>query len=329
MVKIGIIGCGGMGGTHNMALKQISSEMDVEVVAVADLFEEKMEKMKKLWPNAISYKTGKELIDNSDCDTIYICLPSYLHSEHIIYGLKHNKNVFSEKPICLTKEEIKALREVNLNNNKVFVGHVVRFFPEYLYLKECYDNKTFGKLLSLDMKRSGGFPRWSWDDWFGTDSKCGSVVLDLHIHDVDYLTYLFGANPTLLSKQTTTFESGMINHINAQFQFEDTVCNVLAHWDRVSCYAFRAEFVACFENATIEFSNNVVKVYTTEEKVFEPKLIEVKTEHEIEGINITNVGPYYLEDKFFMYCIINDEEVEDCNIEQSTNSVAIAIDERS
>ena len=74
-MKVGLIGCGGMGTTHNLSLKALSSKMDVEVTALADCRPEFLEKAAEQWPDARLYKTGMELLEAETLDSVHICLP--------------------------------------------------------------------------------------------------------------------------------------------------------------------------------------------------------------------------------------------------------------
>ena len=95
-MKVGLIGCGGMGTTHNLSLKALSSKMDVEVTALADCRPEFLEKAAEQWPNARLYKTGMELLEAETLDSVHICLPSYLHTEHAVAAMDRGMNVFIE-----------------------------------------------------------------------------------------------------------------------------------------------------------------------------------------------------------------------------------------
>ena len=86
-MKIGLIGCGGMGTTHNLSLKALSGKMDVEVTALADCRQEFLERAAKQWPQAKTYVTGRELLENEELDAVHICLPSYLHAEHAVLAM--------------------------------------------------------------------------------------------------------------------------------------------------------------------------------------------------------------------------------------------------
>lgn len=88
--------------------------------------------------------------------------------------------MFFRKPVCLTAEEGRRLLEVQKKTGvSVMVGQVVRSFDEYRYLKDVYDNKTYGKLKSIVMQRISGDTKWGFEDWFHDEKKSGSVILDL------------------------------------------------------------------------------------------------------------------------------------------------------
>lgn len=129
MMKVGLIGCGGMGKTHNLSLKALSGNMDIEVTALADLREEFLEKAAEYWPEARLYKTGMELLEKEDLNSVHICLPSHLHTGHAVAAMDRGIHVFVEKPVCLTKQEGDRLLEAKGKNKvQVMVGQVVRFF---------------------------------------------------------------------------------------------------------------------------------------------------------------------------------------------------------
>ena len=188
-MKVGVIGCGGMGTTHYLSLKVLSSQMDVEVVALADCREEFLQKAAAEFPEARTYTYGMELIERENLDAVHICLPSYLHTEHAVAAMKKGMNVLVEKPVCLTREEGELLLETQKETGvKVMVGQVVRAFDEYRYLKEVYDNKTLGKLKSIVMQRVSGNVRWGFEGWFH-DEKKRTEPFTLIRHDSRDLRY--------------------------------------------------------------------------------------------------------------------------------------------
>lgn len=102
-MKIGLIGCGGMGTTHNLSLKALSGKMDVEVTALADCRQEFLERAAKQWPQAKTYVTGRELLENEELDAVHICLPSYLHAEHAVLAMEKGMHVFAKSRSALRR----------------------------------------------------------------------------------------------------------------------------------------------------------------------------------------------------------------------------------
>lgn len=250
-MKIGLIGCGGMGTTHNLSLKALSGKMDVEVTALADCRQEFLERAAKQWPGAKTYTTGMELLREEELDAVHICLPSYLHAEHAIAAMEKGMDVFLEKPVCLTREDCSRLLEVQKKTGaRVMVGQVVRSFGEYRYLKDIYEKKTYGKLKSIVMQRISGDTKWGYEDWFHEERKSGSVVLDLHIHDLDFLRYMLG-EPDSFTVKAAAFPGGMINQIITSYQFGSVFATAEGIWDVCTELPFEGSFRACFEEATI------------------------------------------------------------------------------
>ena len=330
-MKIGLIGCGGMGTTHNLSLKALSGKMDVEVTALADCRQEFLERAAKQWPGAKTYTTGMELLREEELDAVHICLPSYLHAEHAIAAMEKGMDVFLEKPVCLTREDCSRLLEVQKKTGaRVMVGQVVRSFGEYRYLKDIYEKKTFGKLKSIVMQRISGDTKWGYEDWFHEERKSGSVVLDLHIHDLDFLRYMLG-EPDSFTVKAAAFPGGMINQIITSYQFGSVFATAEGIWDVCTELPFEGSFRACFEEATIIYQGRqtpTVQVYHKGGEISVPVMQEEISLHdESAGINISDLGPYYTEIKYFYECLAEEREITRAPLEEGIKSVLLGIEE--
>ena len=133
MLKVGLIGCGFMGGMHAACYNELEG---AQLVAVADIRPEKAEEMSKKYGVSEIYSTGVELIENANVDIIDICLPTFLHAKHAELAMKRGAHVFIEKPVCFTKEEGERLLKVEKETGaKVQVGQGVRFSDNWVWLK--------------------------------------------------------------------------------------------------------------------------------------------------------------------------------------------------
>jgi len=78
----------------------------------------------------------KEILNSQDINTIFIATRHDLHAKYVLGGIYHDKNVYVEKPLCLTLDELLEIHEACSHNNKsVMVGFNRRFSPSALAIK--------------------------------------------------------------------------------------------------------------------------------------------------------------------------------------------------
>ena len=330
-LKVGLIGCGGMGMTHCNAIRMLKENgMNIEMTAIADCRKPNLDGAAAHFPNARTYEYGMDLINNEELDIVHICLPSYLHTEHTVAALEKNMNVFVEKPVCLTEDEVKALKEAQAKTGKkVMVGQVLRSWNEFLFLKDAYDTQKYGKLRSIIMQRVGGNPVWGFEQWFQDEKRSGSVVLDLHVHDLDFLRYMLG-EPDSFDVKASEFSSGMVNHIVTSYEFGNVFAVAEALWDITTTLQFHGSYRASFEKATLVFDSINTPSLTVYKPGEEPEDItfdNVSDRDSGAGINVSNMGPYDAEISYFYDCIINDKPIDRAPLSEGVASVELAIKE--
>ena len=323
MLKVGLIGCGFMGGMHSACYNVIDG---VEVTAVADVRKEKAEEIAKIH-NAEIYSSGYELIENADVDIIDICLPTFLHTEHAVAAMKKVKNVFIEKPLCMNEKECEILLETQKETGaNVQVGQVIRLWDEYKWLKEIYDKREYGEIKSAVFCRLSSKPTWGWENWLHDAERSGSVAMDLHVHDVDFMRYLMGEPDGLTSKAVRN-EKGIIEQIFTSFDYNGTVVTVEGCWDYPQDFPFTAGFRVKFEKATAVLDSNGLNVYYNDGGVYKP---EIKPEFEGEnniGGNLSSLGGYYNELKYFVEKITNGEPLLIAPLSEGVKSVKLILKE--
>lgn len=291
MTKIGIIGCGFIGGVHYSAYCKIKG---AKVVAVCDQDYKHAENMvrgrstggnitiKAVKPLSFSpsdveiYANLEDMLKDPEIDVIDVCLPTYLHKEAVIKSAEAKKNILCEKPIALTlKDADQMLASVKKNKVKFMVAHVIRFWPEYVVLTEYITERSLGKLLQLNLQRHSPTPEWTWNNWVLDSKKSLSAALDLHIHDTDYVLHVAGKPRSVCSMGVRGIVSKGIDHIMTEYYFEKGP-KVFAEggWAYPSKYPFRMAFWALFEKGAIEYNCNNCKmtVYEQGKKPNNPKL---------------------------------------------------------
>ena len=105
--KVALIGCGVISDNH---LIPLISNPSVELVGLCDINRERAEQ--KLIKHGLSipvYTDYIEMLDSLELDSIHIATPHYLHCEMTLEALKRNVNVFLEKPMCISEDEIEKM----------------------------------------------------------------------------------------------------------------------------------------------------------------------------------------------------------------------------
>ncbi|MFY8091152.1 MAG: Gfo/Idh/MocA family protein [Chitinophagaceae bacterium] len=175
MLKVGVIGAGHLGKFHLNNWKEIEG---VSLVGFVDIDNENATKVAKEY-KIERYETVEKLI--AAVDIVDIVVPTNDHYKICIEAIRKGKHVFVEKPLAHTMDEAKSLVSmVKEAGVKMQVGHVERFNPAYLAIKQIPLNPMF-----IEVHRLAQFnPR-------GTEV---SVILDLMIHDIDIILSLVNSS---------------------------------------------------------------------------------------------------------------------------------------
>jgi predicted dehydrogenase len=124
-------------------------------------------------------------------DIIDVCTPTALHKPMVLAAAEAGKHVICEKPIALTAEDARAMIDA-CRGVRFFVGMVLRFFPQYRLARELVVEGRIGKPAVLRLKRVSYVPQKPPDDWYFNETMSGGMVLDLMIHDFDYVRWVAG-----------------------------------------------------------------------------------------------------------------------------------------
>lgn len=191
MQNIGLVGLGFIGKEHLRAYQHIANGR-VKMICTRNEAKARQitnEITTDFHPTFVT--AFDDMLADQDIDIIDICLPTYLHEEYIIKAANAGKHIICEKPLTLTVESAKRIiDEVNRNNVRLFVGHVLRFWPEYQMIKSYSQTCKLKDIDIVHAKRLGQAPKWS--NWFQDPEKSGGALFDLHIHDIDYIYHLLG-----------------------------------------------------------------------------------------------------------------------------------------
>ncbi len=255
-MRIVIIGAGGMARSHIKAYKR---NPNFEVKAICDVCEETASQAAKEL-NCEYFTDMDKMLDECQPEAADICIPSFLHYETVMKCLKKNLHVFCEKPMAHRLEEAEdILREMNRRNRVVKIGHVVRFWPEYQYLKQAIENEPYGKLQHLFLQRQYGTHEKG--SWYMDPEKCKMAAFEMHIHDTDFVNYLFGV-PLYVDSIGIERPEIHLSYLSTRYFYDDENLIIQAEggWND-SCLDFSSGYRAVFEHGVLQYKGGVVKEY--------------------------------------------------------------------
>ncbi len=202
MLKVGVIGAGHLGKFHLNNWAEIEG---VQLTGFVDIDDTNAAAVAQKY-NIPRFENAEDLMDG--CDAVDIVTPTLFHFKLCESAIKKGKHVFVEKPLANTMDEAKALVKLAKEANIKFqVGHVERFNPAFLALKDQVLQPMF-----IEVHRLAQFnPR-------GTDV---SVILDLMIHDIDIILSLVKSNVNYISANGVAVMSDTPDIANVRIEFDN------------------------------------------------------------------------------------------------------------
>lgn len=186
IIKIGIVGCGGIAnGKHMPALSKVEG---VEMVAFCDIIPERAQSAATAFGTADAkvYEDYCELLQNPDVMVVHVLTPNISHSEISCAAMRQGKDVMCEKPMAISSVEAKKMIDCQQETGrKLSIGYQNRFRPECLYLKECCENGDLGEVYYARAQavRRRAVPTWG--VFLDEEKQGGGPLIDIGTHALD------------------------------------------------------------------------------------------------------------------------------------------------
>ncbi len=301
MFKVAIIGPGSIAGTYMEALKDSQT---VKITAVLGHREESAKSFSEKY-NIPYYLSADQMYNVENPDAVLICTPTFTHEDIVKTAIDKGVHIMCEKPFVLSADTAQQLFDMAEEKGvRIMVMQVVRFWPEYLRIKQLIDSKEAGIVTNVYANRLSAHP--SWCSWHKDPHKSGGGLYDLHIHDVDYLYYLFGKVKSVYAVGRQT-DSGCWNNVSTIINFSCGISAVAEGFmDITGEWAFSTNIRINSTKMAIEYLNK--RVYNgevTKEKI--ENLVIYHKDHEPEIENIPQYNPYKAETEYFAECVTENK----------------------
>jgi len=180
-VQVGVIGVGSMGLNHARVYAELE---EANLVAVADANQETVERVSRTY-RAHGYTDYRQMLEREKLDLVTVAVPTRLHAQVAMDVLDAGVHALVEKPIAATVAEgERMIAHAHRLGKKLTIGHIERFNPAILELKQRLDDQQLGRIFQIHVRRVGAFPPRIEDV---------GVVVDLATHDLNIIEYLTGS----------------------------------------------------------------------------------------------------------------------------------------
>lgn len=262
-VNVAVVGLGFMGLTHINAYRKLPN---VRIVAVCDAVRLPVNGVLAgvtgnvagsdtvdLGPDVRAYSKIEDLLADGDIDLVDLCVPTPLHVPQTLAALQAGKHVICEKPLARTSAQSREIVAAAAAAKTFFMPAMcMRFWPGWAWLKDLAADGTYGTILAARFRRVSAPPGWSRDSYFkGGDS--GGALFDLHVHDTDFVQFLFGRPTAVFSTGVSRF-SGATDHVVTQYMVPGGA-SVYAEGSWLMASGFSMSYTVMFENATVDFDS--------------------------------------------------------------------------
>jgi len=186
-LNIGVIGCGYWGPN---LIRNFNGLPEVELAAIADLDEKRLQHVGLLYPNAVKTTNHADIIGDPEIDAVVVATPMSTHYPLGREALEAGKHLFLEKPMATTSDDCRTLNRLARERGlTLMVGHTFIYTPAVRKIKALMEAGELGDIYYVNISRVN----------LGIFQQDANVVWDLAPHDVAMLNFLFGADPVRVS----------------------------------------------------------------------------------------------------------------------------------
>jgi predicted dehydrogenase len=317
-MKIGILGAGAMGNAHISGFRSLNRQNAV-YTSVCDIDRDKCGNFARQY-DLKAYSELPDFLADTDIDVVDLCLPSFMHEEYAVKIAEAGKHMLIEKPVAFTMQAAENIfNAARQNNVRVMIAQVIRFWPEYVKIKEMYDAGELGDIIGIYAARLSQLASWS--DWYKHPNKSGEALMNLTLHDIDYLHYLLGKPQSVYSAGYRD-EYGNYNDVMNIFKFASGANAVVDGSSNMTPgYPFTMKFRVLGTKGTVEYT------FISGENIgpeSASSLMWYRNGEKALNLKVENEDPYGKEVQYFIDCILSGENTGKVS-EQSIMDVLASI----
>jgi predicted dehydrogenase len=289
-LRVAVVGCGVMGRQHSL---NVHEHPDCQLVRLIDTDRDRAETLAGRYHDVPASADFQDAL-RDDVDAVVLAVPHAAHRDYSIAAMQAGKNVMIEKPISLNAQQAQAMIDAARQTKRILqVGHVLRFYPANLLIKQIAESGQLGRLFQVRY-HAEHFPDLSKRVWIASPQE-GGVILGAAIHHTDLVAWWAGPITAVraygLTIRPMYRQTAMQDHCLILYEFADgtlgETCYSVSTHSKGLPYA---EAMLSFEGGTVMLVAGTGDIYLNNQVPvleYEPGI------HKIQSNNDWAIGLQY------------------------------------
>ncbi len=214
--KVAILGAGFIANIHMESYHRFVPEAEIVAVYARDI--RKAKTFAEKHPIPKWYDDLDDIIQNSDCEVVDICLPNFLHFDATLKAAAASKHVIIEKPLATTLEDAdKMITACKSANVKLMYAEELCFAPKYERVRQMVNEGAIGNIFMLKQSEKHSGPHSDW--FYDINLSGGGVLMDMGCHAIAWFRWMlnnakaksvYASMSTVLHKAKTKGEDNSV-----------------------------------------------------------------------------------------------------------------------
>ncbi len=326
-LSVGVIGAGAIGNVHLTGYA--ANPKNVKIIAICDINQTRLDEMGEKYgvPAVNRYRDYKKMLAGESLDAVSVCVPNKFHFAIASEVIRAGINILLEKPITLTLEEARQLKQLlKAHPVRFMVAFSHRFFLANVAAKKLLDKNAIGRpyMIRVRYAHTGPYPGWAQSDWFYKKNIAGGgAMLDMGIHAIDICQHLIGPVETVQAEVKT---------LRKKIQVDDNAIVLLNFGKQAQCLGYiEVGWTSPSGFSGIEIFGDKGSIRlplgqkgTVTRGETKPDGTITQKDETIAGFNGFDHWPMQME-SFIKFCLGKNTAMEIPGIEDGQSSLAVAL----
>ncbi len=315
MIRIGIAGFGHIGKIHGEAARKVPG---VELAAIAT---SRPEEARKSYGAEVAVFTDyREMLRSPGLDAVIVCVPTHLHEQYEVEALGQDLSVLCEKPFSLDVAPAeRMLAAVHRSQSCLMVAQVLRFWPPYVRIKQLAAEGALGSIQAISACRLATYPPWG--DWFRDPGKSGGALLDMQVHDNDFIYWLMGS-PSEVYAAGIPSEAGSWDQVTTVMRYSSAVATVESTYLMPKSWPFTCGIRVIGTRGCVEYSFRVAGNVEKRDQATS-SLVMYTNEGAATELTVSKEDMYTAQLQYFANCVAQKHSPDLCPPEETVDVMRV------